>query len=579
MKHRIFSLLALLIAGGSTVWAETTATLTASTSVSDAQPGMSGYCISPYNTTGLASADDDDGWEIPEPSNGSMSCATRMYSLPGKEYMHKLIPRKGVSVEGITWGTGLSGLSLKTDRTERGHKYKYVYGTAPTTEGTYSYDVNLSDGTTTSVTLTVSSFLQAPAPGMVWVSWNWFMNTINATNMTDIAQGLVDKGLAAAGYNTLVLDDAWGAGTVGTPSSLTSNGSKFPDMKSFVQGVKAKGIKVGIYSDAAGSTCGGYQPGSLGVEAQHIAMFDSWGIDFLKYDFCNGTNAFESYKAMGDAIAQLNDRRKGQSGKVPFVFNACEWGSNQPWTWAAEAGASTWRATQDAREDWVGTHQFPGVLGGSDEVRHLWMYAGVNRFNDLDMMTIGLYGKGGPSNYTSSHQANGGIITGLSHEQARSQMSIWSMLASPLSLSCDVRQTPVNECNSQAGATPLSDITLAILKNEDIIAINQDALGQQAEYMEALSTGTVDFSHEGRDVYVKDLTGGRKAIAIVNRGATHMDSYTLKLTDAYLDAGTYYIRNVWTGQVEHDAQIVTGTLDPYQTKVYLVSPDVLTVKY
>lgn len=518
--------------------------------------------------------DGNSKWEILDSNVGSLACAVTMFSEPGKAYMHKLVPEANVSVTGIELLEGLEGsdFQLKADRENVGNGYKYIVGHAPEAEGTYYYNVLLSDGTKAKVSLTVSSFLQSPTPGMVWVSWNWFQDKINATNLTETAEGLKAKGLLEAGYDTIVIDDAWGTGS--SPANLTYNTSKFPDMKSFVAGVNNLGVKVGIYSDAAGSTCGGYQPGSINVEAQHVAMFDSWGIDFLKYDFCGGNNAFKSYKAMGDAIAELNAQRKGQPGATPFVFNACEWGSNAPWTWGAEAGTSMWRATQDAREDWVGTHQFPGVLAGTDEVRDLWMYAGVNRFNDLDMMCIGLHGKGGPSNHIDGHGNGGQLSEWLSGEKARTQMSLWSMFASPLSLSCDVRLNPSNPNNAGAGYDPLEGEDLEILTNKDIIAISQDPLGQQAEYLPLLGSNGPDRATSGQDVYVKDLANGDIALAIVNRSASATaDSKTIKFADIYLSAGTkYYVKDIWGNTItELTDQLVTGEFKPAETKVYRIS--------
>ena len=147
----------------------------------------------------------------------------------------------------------------------------------------------------------------------------------------------------------------------------------------------------------------------------------------------------------------------------------------------------------------MGNNSRPGVIAGVDEVRRLWMYAGVNRFNDLDMMCIGLHGLGGPSNNTAGHQVNGGKITGLTDAQARSQMSLWCMLASPLVLTCDLRETPMGEANNgQTMPKPLiTDADVKTLTNTEILAINQDVLGQQAEYMENLSTGKNNYATTG----------------------------------------------------------------------------------
>lgn len=384
-------------------------------------------------------------------------------------------------------------------------------------------------------------------------------------------------GLVDAGFNSIVLDDTWAKQTT-DKNDLTYDALKFPDgitgLKTALKKINPQ-LKVGIYSDAGSMTCENYQPGSYGHEAQHIALFDSWGVDMLKYDYCNREASTQvSYSRMGKVIAELNKTRKAK-GETPFVFNICEWGKTQPWTWGAEAGGSSWRATSDAREDWIGNNSRPGVIGGVDEVRRLWMYAGVNRFNDLDMMCIGLHGLGGPSNNTATHQQNGGKINGLTDSQARTQMSLWCMLASPLALTCDLRETPKGEANSiQDLPTPLiTNADIETLTNKEILAINQDALGQQAEYMESLSTGKVNYSSTGYDVYVKDLTGGRMAVSVTNRSGSMVEIPALKLINLYLKADTKYdCHEIWSKtdtQIENE--LVVGSLKAYETKVYVLA--------
>lgn len=434
---------------------------------------------------------------------GSMPCATLMYALPGAPYLHKIVANEGEMVTGVDFDTNLSTLTLKEDRIAVGNKYKYISGTAPTAEGEYSYIVKTKSANNekeflTKVRLIVDSHMQSPTPMMSWLTWNWFARSISHDKMVEIAKGMEKYGLIDAGFNTIVLDDAWAKPT-SDKNDLTYDVAKFPvgisGLKAALKEINSK-IKIGIYSDAGTMTCENYQPGSYGHEAQHIAMFDSWGVDMLKYDFCNSeADSKTSYSQMGKVINKLNEERKAK-GAIPFVFNICEWGKTEPWTWGAEAGGSSWRATSDAREDWIGDNSLPGVIGGVDVVRRLWMYAGVNHFNDLDMMCIGLHGLGGPSNYTLGHKQNGGKIVGLNDAQSRSQMSLWCMLASPLALTCDLREIPMGEANSnQTMPNPLitkSDIET--LTNAEILAINQDPLGQQAEYMEAISTGNTNYS-------------------------------------------------------------------------------------
>ena len=526
-------------------------------------------------------SDANSAWQIVDPSLGSLACATLMYALPGAQYMHKLIPNDGETVSSVDFGT-LEGFKLNEDRITTGNKYKYITGTAPMVEGEYSYNVNLtgSEGDSyAKVRLIVSSHLQSPTPMMSWLTWNWFARAISHDKMVAIARGMQKHGLIDAGFSTIVLDDAW-ATNQSDKAKLTYDPAKFPQgisgLKTALQKINSK-LKVGIYSDAGSMTCENYQPGSYQYESQHIAMFDSWGVDMLKYDYCNSEAGTKiSYTQMGDAITKLNESRKAE-GKTPFVYNICEWGKTSPWLWGAEAGGSSWRTTSDAREDWIGNSGRPGVIAGVDEVRRLWMYAGVNRFNDLDMMCIGLHGLGGPSNNTMNHMSNGGVITGLTDAQARSQMSLWCMLASPLALTCDLRTSPKGEANS--GVTlPNPLITSAdveTLTNTEILAIDQDTLGQQAEYMESLSTGTTNYSSTGYDVYVKDLTGGRKAVAVTNRSASGAVTVpALKLTELYMKADTKYTcHEIWSKKdCEIENTLEAGSLNASETKVYVITP-------
>lgn len=513
---------------------------------------------------------------------GSMPCATLMYALPGAPYLHKLVANEGEMVTGVDFDTNLSTLTLKEDRIAVGNKYKYISGTAPTAEGEYSYIVktksaNNEKESLTKVRLIVDSHMQSPTPMMSWLTWNWFARSISHDKMVEIAKGMEKYGLIDAGFNTIVLDDAWAKPT-SDKNDLTYDVTKFPvgisGLKAALKEINSK-IKIGIYSDAGTMTCENYQPGSYGHEAQHMAMFDSWGVDMLKYDFCNSeADSKTSYSQMGKVINKLNEERKAK-GAIPFVFNICEWGKTEPWTWGAEAGGSSWRATSDAREDWIGDYSLPGVIGGVDVVRRLWMYAGVNRFNDLDMMCIGLHGLGGPSNYTLGHQQNGGKIVGLNDAQSRTQMSLWCMLASPLALTCDLRETPMGEANSnQTMPNPLitkSDIKT--LTNAEILAINQDPLGQQAEYMEAISTGNTNYSNHGYDVYVKDLVNGRIAVSVTNRGGSEIVVPAINLTDIYLQANVVYTaREVWSKKEANIKKVLNvGSLKPYETKVYVLA--------
>ena len=142
-----------------------------------------------------------------------MPCATLMYALPGAPYIHKLVPNEGETVTGVEFDANLSTLELKDDRVNVGNKYKYVSGTAPTTEGEYTYIVKTKgaddeDEALTKVRLIVDSHMQSPTPMMSWLTWNWFARAISHDKMVEIAKGMQKYGLIDAGFNTIVLDDA-----------------------------------------------------------------------------------------------------------------------------------------------------------------------------------------------------------------------------------------------------------------------------------------------------------------------------------------------------------------------------------
>jgi len=526
---------------------------------------------------------DDPGsaWFIKPFSSGNLACATTLFSLPGQEYIHKIVPEEGCTVLDVDFGS-LRTLKLFDDRKQVGNRYSYVRGVAPEEEGEYCYYVKVRDRDgdieEIPVRLIVSTYLQSPTPCMGWLSWNWFESGISHSKVVNVVRGMEKRGLIDAGYNFVLLDDTW-ATRQRDQAKLTYDPKKFPKgidgLIAACRKVNPK-MRLGLYSDAGLMTCADYQPGSYGYEKQHIGLFDSWGVDMLKYDFCySQASAFDSYAAMGDVINSLNERRKNE-GTLPFVYYLCEWGKFYSYMWAAEVGGSMWRASGDSREDWIGNHVRAGLLGIVDETRHMWMWAGVNRFNDLDMTLIGLHGLGCPSNNTAEHLSNGGVIPGLTAEQARSNMALWCMLSSPLFHSCDFRICPKAEGNTAAGVLPsplLTEEDIAIISNKWLIGIDQDPLGQQAEYFEHLSTGTVDYSNTGYDVYVKDLAGGGIAVSVTNRASVPQESVTLPLKELYLNGTVEYsLLDAWTGARSRvSGAICTGTIEPYQTKVYIIS--------
>ena len=308
----------------------------------------------------------------------------------------------------------------------------------------------------------------ALTPPMGWNSWNHFACNVSAALIEREADAMVASGMKAAGYRYVVIDDCWQVGR-------DANGNILPDPQRFPDGIKAvadyvhaKGLKFGIYSDVGDHTCQ-MRPGSRGHEYQDALQYARWGVDYLKYDWCNkgGLDGRSAYATMSDAL-----RATGR----PIVFSICNWGQYSPWLWGAQSGGNLWRTTQDIWDAWSG-HR--GVSLGMLEILDLQVdlagYAGPGHWNDPDMLEIG----------------NGG----MSEAQYRAQFSLWAILAAPLMAGNDLSQ--------------MSPATREILTNREVIAVDQDPLGVE---------GHRAWKDGDAEIWVRPLTAGRQAIVFLNRG-------------------------------------------------------------
>jgi alpha-galactosidase len=263
-----------------------------------------------------------------------------------------------------------------------------------------------------------------------WNSWNKFGCNIDEKLIRSTIDNLISSGLAAAGYTYVNLDDCWQA-------SRAADGTIVPDPKTFPNGIKplvdyahSKGLLFGLYSDAGYKTCAG-RPGSLGYEKIDARTYAQWQVDYLKYDNCytDSTKPEVRYPPMRDAL--------NATGR-PIFFSMCEWGVDDPATWAAAVGNS-WRTTGDIIDNW---HSAMSIL---DQNNRWAAYAGPGGWNDPDMLEVG----------------NGGMTTA----EYRSHFGLWALMKAPLLVGCDV--------------TKMSDDVRAILTNPEVIAVNQDPLGVQ----------------------------------------------------------------------------------------------------
>jgi len=360
----------------------------------------------------------------------------------------------------------------------------------------------------------IQSFAQkfenlAPTPPMGWNSWNTFQTKISEKLVMETADMLVSSGMKDAGYTYLVLDDGWMSMQRDSKTGdLIADPEKFPHgMKAVSDYVHSKGLKFGLYNCAGTKTCAGY-PGTRGYEYQDARLYASFGIDYLKFDWCNtdGINAKEAYTTMSKAL---------KAAGRPIVFSLCEWGNNKPWEWAGNVG-QLWRSTGDINNlfDGIktyGTWHANGVMTIVDLQDTLRKYAGPNHWNDPDMLEVG---------------------NGMPLSEDRTHFSIWSMMAAPLIAGNDIRK--------------MTKETQAILTDKEVIAIDQDVLGIQ---------GFKYADQDSLQTWFKPLKNGDWAVCFLNRSSVpkraHFNWKTESVTDDLnhisLNANTitYKVYNVW----------------------------------
>jgi alpha-galactosidase len=345
----------------------------------------------------------------------------------------------------------------------------------------------------------------AQTPPMGWNSWNFFFAKVTDEDIRASADQIVATGMKDAGYVYVNIDDAW-QGKRDAQGVLHSN-EKFPDMKALADYVHSKGLKIGIYSGPGPKTCAGYE-GSLGHEEQDAKLYSSWGIDYLKYDLCSFHDAVMEKQEPNDNAAQMRlmiaaydkmAKALKATGR-PIVLSLCQYGWDAPWEWAPELGGNLWRTTGDINPHW---DRIYAILSQQEGLER---YAGPGHWNDPDMLEVG----------------NGK----LSLAENRAHFSMWAMLAAPLLAGNDLPN--------------MKPEIKAILTNRDVIAIDQDALGEQAARV--YSDGEVE-------VWTRHLSGGALAVAVLAAGDSRYTTHPFHLDLGKLGLhGAQQGKDLWSGK-------------------------------
>lgn len=360
-----------------------------------------------------------------------------------------------------------------------------------------------------------------PTPPMGWNSWNKFGCDVSEKLIMQMADQMISSGMHDAGYEYIVIDDCWQVDR-DENGNIVVDKDRFPNgIKALADYIHAKGLKFGIYSCAGSKTCAG-RPGGRGHEFQDALTYAKWGVDYLKYDWCNTTTqeAKSSYTTMRDGLF---------AAKRPIIFSLCEWGTAKPWEWAKEVG-HLWRTTGDIVDRW------DSMIDILDKNRDLAKYAGPGGWNDPDMLEVG----------------NGGMTT----EEYRTHFSLWCMMAAPLMAGNDLGN--------------MAPETKEILTNSEIISLDQDKLGKQ---------GFCYRDNGDYEIWIKKLDGKEKAALLLNRGdeekTVQVDfNVLLRANDDYWSNEPYKlvdykVRDLWLHkEVAMDKPVMNITLPPHTVKVF-----------
>ena len=363
-------------------------------------------------------------------------------------------------------------------------------------------------------TLKVGDNMIGQTPPMGWNSWNCWGLTVTQEKVMASTQALIDKGLVDYGYSYINIDDGWEAPKRNADGTLDAN-EKFPSMKGLVDWLHERGLKFGIYSAPGATTCGGYL-GSLGYEKEDADVWNKWGVDYLKYDWCSYENVRREENDYGYASCirpyLLMQKFLRQQPRDIF-YSLGPLGGTQVYLWGLYCDGNSWRTAQDINDTWRSIYDvgFRQQLGKSQ-------YSSIGHWNDPDMLVVGKVG------YGLGENTNGLRETRLTPDEQYTHITLWTLVSSNMLIGCDIAQ--------------MDDFTLNLLCNNEVNAIDQDLLGKQAD--RALKEGDIE-------VWSRPLADGAIAVGIFNVGEkdqqVDMKALVSRLSTVTFQVST--VRDVW----------------------------------
>ena len=377
------------------------------------------------------------------------------------------------------------------------------------------------------------------APPMGWNTWNTFGEHIDERLVLESVDKFIELGLKDAGYEYVVIDDCWSKRERDPKTGeIVPDPAKFPHGMKFVADyVHSKGLKFGMYSCAGTRTCADY-PGSFGHEFLDARTFARWGVDFLKYDYCDMPfydKAQFYYRRMGQAL-----RLSGRD----ILFSACNWGREDVWRWIRSTGAGMYRSTGDIFDSFgsmrsIALSQLPKFDTSAPGC-----------FNDMDMLTVGMFKKGnvGEHELAGTDQPTFG--------EYKFQFAAWCVWGAPLMLGCDIRS--------------MDPEILKLVTNRELLRIDQDRLALQPFAAETIHPDkdeprVVARLLDDRDLALMFVNFGEKEAS----GRMHLENLGLP----YDSGMRLELRDAFTGEVSQSGRdTVSYRLPPHSCEVYRATP-------
>lgn len=332
----------------------------------------------------------------------------------------------------------------------------------------------------------ISTWCVDSSPSMF--SDNCGADICNETMIQTMAQGLIHSGMKEAGYDLVLLDDCWAGPSRDSEGNLQANVTEFPNgMKPVVDYVHSLGLKLGLYTCAGKYVCTGKSPGSLDHYDQDMALFASWGVDYVKMDWC--------YSGLRLPEVQYHELEVAQNktGRTMWL-EMCEWGILYPWTFG-RSRANSARTTTDHHDQWSGSAHGTKEIIEHSAFYEVWKFSGCDGsdcfWNYLDVLMTGL------GDQTST--------------EYQTEFSFWAFLNSPLIVASDVRN--------------MSDLQRTILLNEDLLNINHDPLHEEGHRLYKIS--------EDLEVWGRNLFNGDVAVILFNKGDDPTQDLTVDFSRAF----------------------------------------------